>query len=66
MQIWLNDSPYTPAAATDLHSLIAELSLPEQAVAIAVDGNIIARSQWQATPLTEGIRVAMFQAIAGG
>lgn len=66
MQIWLNDAPYTPVTATDLHSLIAELSLPEEAVAIAVDGDIISRNQWQDTPLTEGIRVAMFQAIAGG
>nr|WP_255555682.1 sulfur carrier protein ThiS [Enterovibrio paralichthyis] len=62
----MNDALYIPVTATDLSSLIAELSLPEQAVAIAVDGDIISRSQWQDTPLTEGIRVAMFQAIAGG
>lgn len=66
MQIWLNGEPYTPKDARDLLALVNELSLPEQAVAIALDGDIIARSQWQATPLTEGIQVAMFQAIAGG
>ncbi|WP_325891220.1 sulfur carrier protein ThiS [Grimontia sp. NTOU-MAR1] len=66
MQIWLNDEAYSPKTASDLLALVSELSLPEQSVAIALNGEIIPRSQWQSTPLTEGTQVAMFQAIAGG
>ncbi|CZF84864.1 Sulfur carrier protein ThiS [Grimontia celer] len=66
MQIWLNDEAYLPKTASDLLALVSELSLPEQSVAIALNGEIIPRSQWQSTPLTEGVQVAMFQAIAGG
>ncbi|KXF82480.1 sulfur carrier protein ThiS [Enterovibrio coralii] len=66
MQIWLNEQAYSPSAATNLLALVAELALPEKAVAIAIDGDIIPRSQWQETALTDGIQVAVFQAIAGG
>ncbi|USH02424.1 sulfur carrier protein ThiS [Grimontia kaedaensis] len=66
MQIWLNDEAYSPKTSSDLLALVSELSLPEQSVAIALNGEIIPRSQWQSTPLTEGVQVAMFQAIAGG
>lgn len=66
MLIWLNEKAYTPVAADNLLALVYELSLPEQSLAISVAGNIIPRSQWPQTPLTEGIQIAMFQAIAGG
>lgn len=66
MQIWLNDQSYTPVAADNLLTLVHELSLPEQSLAMSVAGNIVPRSQWQQTPLTEGIQIALFQAIAGG
>ncbi|WP_281545955.1 sulfur carrier protein ThiS [Grimontia sp. SpTr1] len=66
MQILLNDEAYSPKTASDLLALVSELSLPEQSVAIALNGEIIPRSQWQSTPLSEGVQIAMFQAIAGG
>lgn len=66
MQIWLNGQAYTPVAADNLLALVHELSLPEQSLAMSVAGNIVPRSQWQQTPLTEGIQIALFQAIAGG
>ncbi|SKA49362.1 sulfur carrier protein ThiS [Enterovibrio nigricans] len=66
MQIWLNEKAYSPSAASNILALVAELELPEKAVAIAIDGDIIPRSQWQETTLTDGIQVAVFQAIAGG
>lgn len=66
MQILLNDDLYSPIEAKDLMALVVELDLPEQAVAIAINGAIIPRSQWPQTPLIEGIQISMFQAIAGG
>ncbi|MFD2179213.1 sulfur carrier protein ThiS [Veronia pacifica] len=66
MQIVLNESPHTPESATDLAALIQELALPSESVAIAVEGAVIPRSQWAEVPLTEGLRLTVFQAIAGG
>ncbi|MDD1795623.1 sulfur carrier protein ThiS [Enterovibrio makurazakiensis] len=66
MKIWLNDNAYVIKDAIQLKALIAELALPEQSVAVAIEGDIVPRHQWQHTPLTEGIQISIFQAIAGG
>ncbi|WP_028024234.1 sulfur carrier protein ThiS [Enterovibrio calviensis] len=66
MEILLNDNTYTIKHASHLKALVAELELPEQSVAVAIEGDIIPRHQWQQTPLVEGIQIAVFQAIAGG
>ncbi len=66
MNIWLNEQAYTTIDACDLKALITELSLPDNAVAIALNGDIVPRHQWQDTPLEEGLHIAVFQAIAGG
>jgi sulfur carrier protein len=35
-------------------------------VAVAVDGEVIPRSEWERTPLAEGQRVEVVEAIQGG
>ncbi|PCS24098.1 sulfur carrier protein ThiS [Candidatus Enterovibrio escicola] len=52
--------------ASDLLALVGELTLSNQAIAIAISGEIIPRKQWKYTLLSDGIKVAVFQAIAGG
>ena len=66
MQIWLNDKAHHVESAVDLSSLIEELTLPSESVAIAIDGQVVPRSQWPQTPLTDGLKLTVFQAIAGG
>ncbi|WP_097355705.1 sulfur carrier protein ThiS [Candidatus Enterovibrio escicola] len=66
MKIWLNDNIYSPVMASDLLALVGELTLSNQAIAIAISGEIIPRKQWKYTLLSDGIKVAVFQAIAGG
>ncbi|OEF49168.1 thiamine biosynthesis protein ThiS [Enterovibrio norvegicus] len=66
MNIWLNEQAYTTIDACDLKALITELLLPDNAVAVAINGDIVPRHQWQDTPLEEGLQIAVFQAIAGG
>jgi sulfur carrier protein len=35
-------------------------------IAVAVEGNVVPRSEWEATPLREGQRVEVLQAVQGG
>jgi sulfur carrier protein len=39
---------------------------PFQGVAVAVDGEVVPRSAWEATELHEGARVEVLQAVQGG
>jgi sulfur carrier protein len=54
--------------ATSLGALLAELGLAPDArgVAVAVDGEVVPRSQWAATALADGSRVEVVDAIQGG
>jgi sulfur carrier protein len=55
-------APGTPAAA------LAELGLEPQArgVAVAVDGEVVPRTQWDSLALAEGARVEVLTAMQGG
>ena len=66
MNIWLNEQAYNAVKAANIEALIVELSLPINAVAVAINGDIVPRHQWQETPLIEGLHIDVFQAIAGG
>lgn len=66
MQIWLNDQPLTCEPEQTLSQLLAQLSLPVQGTAVAINQQIIAASDWSTTTLSEGDQIALFQAIAGG
>ena len=39
---------------------------PSRGVAVAVDGEVVPRSEWESTPLREGQRVEVLQAVQGG
>jgi sulfur carrier protein len=55
-------APGTPAVA------LAELGLDPTArgVAVAVDGEVVPRSQWESLSLAEGARVEVLTAMQGG
>lgn len=54
-----------PAGAT-LAVLLEDLSAPRRGVAVAIDGEVVPRGDWQQTPLAEGARVEVVAAIQGG
>lgn len=66
MQVWINDKPQEIDNSANLAAIIADLSLPQHAVAVAVNDAIIPRDSWSDVSLKENDRVAVFQAIAGG
>lgn len=49
-----------------LTELLAELGAPEQGVAVAVDGKVVARGDWPNTRLSEGANVEVLTAVQGG
>lgn len=52
--------------ATSLQRLAQELDLPEQGIAIAINNQLIPRSEWDTYSLTEGTSVVIIKAACGG
>jgi sulfur carrier protein len=54
--------------ATTVAALLERLGIGAQArgVAVALDGVVLPRSQWQSSPLPPGTRVEVVSAIQGG
>ena len=46
-----------------VRSLVEE---PERGVAVALDGAVVPRSEWAATPVAEGQEVEVLRAVQGG
>lgn len=66
MEIQLNGESRILSSTTDLHSLINELQLGNQAIAVAVNRQVIRRSLWQQHALQNGDQVDVVRAIGGG
>ena len=65
MKIWVN-SKEVETAAVSLASLVEELSLPTQGIAVAVENRMVPRTQWEACALSEGMRVVVVKAACDG
>jgi sulfur carrier protein len=66
IQVLVNEKPVECSLGLNLEALLTKLEMPLQATAVALNGDIVARSQWGSTILNAGDRIALFQAIAGG
>lgn len=40
--------------------------LPDHGIAVALDGSVVPRSQWESTQLTDGARADLLTAVQGG
>ncbi|MCQ1060683.1 sulfur carrier protein ThiS [Photobacterium sp. DNB23_23_1] len=66
IQVRVNDKPVEVPEGQSLGALLIQLEMPLQATAVALNEDIVARSEWDVTVLSTGDRIALFQAIAGG
>jgi len=66
MEIQLNGQPRSLPLETDLHSVIEEQRLGNQAIAVAVNRQVIRRALWQQHALQAGDQVDVVRAIGGG
>lgn len=68
MRIELNGEPRDLADGATLRDAVRDSGADEEArgVAVALDGEVVPRAQWGATPLSQGQKVEVLAAIQGG
>jgi sulfur carrier protein len=66
LDIELNGAPYRLPQGQTLDDLARALGVATQAVALAVNREVVPRQQWGARPLVERDRVDIVHAIGGG
>ncbi|GAB2653431.1 sulfur carrier protein ThiS [Vibrio panuliri] len=64
--ITINQQVQSIKAESNLEQVIDLLSLPQQGCVFAINNQIIPRTKWSATTLSQGDAISLFQAIAGG
>lgn len=65
MKILLNDIAYE-FEGKSLQELLQQLEKDATGVAIALDQQVVPKSRWHNTELTENSQVCIFESIAGG
>ena len=66
MRVRLNGEPRELADGTRLAEAVAELTDLAGGVAAAVNGDVVPRGSWAATPLRDGDQVEVVTAVQGG
>lgn len=66
MQITVNGQPHTTPEGQTLRALLGELGLPAEAVAVALNLEVVPRAALGATALRPGDRVEVVRAVGGG
>jgi sulfur carrier protein len=66
MIVMVNGTRREVAEEATVAKLIEELSASPRGVAVAIDGEVVPRAQWAATPVPDGARVEVVAAIQGG
>ena len=68
MRVVLNGSPAELADGATVQAAVATLDLPAagRGVAVAVDAEVVPRTQWDTHELQEGARIEVLRAIQGG
>jgi sulfur carrier protein len=66
--VTLNGSPCELPDGAMLEDAIARSGVHEsrRGVAVAVDGEVVPRAEWEGTALTDGAKVEVLQAVQGG
>ncbi len=65
MNILINNKSVV-TTAHNVQKMVAELSLPQTGVAVAIDNKMVPRTQWNDTALYEGANVVIIKAACGG
>jgi sulfur carrier protein len=66
LDVWINGERRRLAEGATVPDALGALGLPGAGVAVAVDGEVVPRARWAATPLAEGARVEVLTAVQGG
>lgn len=66
IEIELNGAPHPVPERHSLQDLLASLALSNQALALAVNREVVPRQRWQERSLQPGDKVDIVRAIGGG
>ena len=66
MKIQVNEQALEVSENTNIEQLLLQLDKPLVGRAVAVNQEVITRSQWESYIISEGDNISLFQAIAGG
>jgi sulfur carrier protein len=66
MDVVINGRPHRAAGSLSLAEAVALLTDAQTGVAAAVNGDVVRRSVWEATPLSDGDEVEVLTAVQGG
>ncbi|QGM79942.1 sulfur carrier protein ThiS [Otariodibacter oris] len=66
MDIYINGEKITLLTVLSVAQLIEQQSLNPQGLAIAINQNILPRSEWESYQLKDNDSLTVFRAIAGG
>jgi sulfur carrier protein len=68
VKVMLNGSPAELAEGATVQAAVDSLDLPAagRGVAVAVDAEVVPRTEWESHELREGARVEVLRAIQGG
>jgi sulfur carrier protein len=66
VQVWINGERRELADGARVRDALAALGVPESGIAVAVDGEVVRRSDWASVALADGARVEVLTAVQGG
>ena len=66
MRLMVNGAARAVDEVIDVAGLVAQLTVAERGVAVAVNGEVVPRSRWAAMVLCDGDRVEILTAAQGG
>lgn len=66
MIVTVNGEDHTLADGSTVRTLVTALELPDEGVAVAVNGMVVPSSGWDDTPLGAGAEVDVLTAVQGG
>ena len=66
MTVVVNGEPREVRAGTTVADVVRSLTDAERGVAVALDGEVVPRSEWETTLLADGRRIEVLRAVQGG
>jgi sulfur carrier protein len=66
ISIKINEQRQQVSTNTNLAQIIEAFSLPAVGCVFAINNQVVPKSEWNKTTLSEGDSISLFQAIAGG
>jgi sulfur carrier protein len=66
VQVWINGERRELADGARVRDALAALGVPENGIAVAVDGEVVRRSDWASVALADGARLEVLTAVQGG